>query len=62
MVVSPKGRLVCDPSLGVSDLMEPLKEHMLQNANRNVEALLQVPKGTSFKTAPAQSGLLPCHP
>ena len=53
VLVSRKSRLVSDPSLGVSDLMQPLTEYMEERHSRNVEALLKVPKGTSWKTAPS---------
>ena len=53
VLVSRKSRLVSDPSLGVSDLMQPLSEYMEEQHSRNVEALLKAPKGTSWKTAPS---------
>ena len=53
VLVSRTSRLVSDPSLGVSDLMQPLTEYMEERRSRNVEALLKVPKGTSWKTAPS---------
>ena len=52
VLVRRKSRLVSDPSLGVSDFMQPLTEYMEDQQSRNVEALLKVPKGTSWKTAP----------
>ena len=49
-----KGRLVADPSIGLSDLMGPLRsfaEKLDPNAESNLLDLLAVPKGVTWKTA-----------
>ena len=46
-----KGRLVSDPSIGVSDLMAPLQAYMQTKSSRDLELILEIPRGTSWKTA-----------
>ena len=49
-----KGRLVADPSIGLSDLMGPLRsfaQKLDPNAESNLLDLLAVPKGVTWKTA-----------
>ena len=46
-----KGRLVSDPSIGVSDLMASLQDYMQTRNSRDLELILEIPRGTSWKTA-----------
>ena len=46
-----RGRLVADPSIGVSDLMKPLQQFMESQNSRDLQAILKIPPGTSWKTA-----------
>jgi hypothetical protein len=50
-------RLHPDPSVGVSDLMQPLEKFMKARNNRNLWVLLQRPVGVTWKTAPHCSWL-----
>ena len=46
-----RGRLVADPSIGVSDLMTPIKTFMKAQGDRDLLTALSIPSGTSWKTA-----------
>ena len=49
-VTGVKGRLVSDPAIAVSDLMNVVEDHMKEKKSRDLEKVLQVPKMTSWRT------------
>ena len=49
-LVSPKGRLVADPCIGVEDLMACLEKVFKDKGTRDIWELLRVPRGLSFKS------------
>ena len=48
----PRFRLSADPSIGVTDLMEPLSKYMEEKGDRNLIKLLHVSPTFSWKSAP----------
>ena len=52
MLKQPRFRLSADPSIGVTDLMEPLSKYMEERGDRNLIKLLHVSPTFSWKSAP----------
>ena len=52
MLKQPRFRLSADPSIGVTDLMEPLSKYMEEKGDRNLIKLLHVSPTFSWKSAP----------
>ena len=50
-------RLVPDPSIGVSDLLQPLSNFMQLQKTRHLQGILQRPQSFSWKTSPHASWL-----
>ena len=48
---APKTRLVADPSIGVADLMEPLRQLITDRDDKNVFKMVMPPAGVTGKTA-----------
>jgi len=55
-------RLVPDPSIGVSDLMDPLTQWLKDNGTRNILHLLGKPVGLTWKTTPNASWMSKMKP
>ena len=50
MALTSKGRLISDPAIGVSDLMEPLKLWAESTRCKDVLQTLEIPQGINFKS------------